>query len=53
MKLAGDLFKLQRIQGSKMKKSLKMMKTGKALGPDDIPIEVWSLSRICSNSVAH
>jgi hypothetical protein len=32
---------VQRIQESKVKEALKKMKTGKALGPDDIPIEVW------------
>jgi hypothetical protein len=32
---------VRRIQEYKVKKSLKKMKTGKALGPDDIPIEVW------------
>jgi hypothetical protein len=29
------------IQESEVKEALKKMKTGKALGPDDIPIEVW------------
>jgi hypothetical protein len=32
---------IQRIQESEVKKALKKMKTGKALGPDDILIEVW------------
>jgi hypothetical protein len=32
---------VQRIQESEVKEALKKMKTGKALGPDDIPIEVW------------
>jgi Reverse transcriptase (RNA-dependent DNA polymerase) len=32
---------VRRIQESEAKKALKKMKTGKALGPDDIPIEVW------------
>jgi hypothetical protein len=32
---------VRRIQESEVKKALKKMKTGKALGPDDIPIEVW------------
>jgi hypothetical protein len=32
---------VRRIQESEVKEALKMMKTGKALGPDDIPIEVW------------
>jgi hypothetical protein len=32
---------VRRIQESKVKQALKKMKTGKALGPDDIPIEVW------------
>jgi hypothetical protein len=31
---------VQRIQESEVKESLKKMKTGKTLGPDDIPIEV-------------
>jgi hypothetical protein len=30
-----------RIQESEMKEALKLMKTDKALGPDDISIEVW------------
>jgi hypothetical protein len=32
---------VRRIQESEMKEALKKMKTGKALRPDDIPIEVW------------
>jgi hypothetical protein len=32
---------VRRIQESEVKEVLKKMKTGKALGPDDIPIEVW------------
>jgi hypothetical protein len=32
---------VRRIQEYEVKKTLKKMKTGKALGPDDIPIEVW------------
>jgi hypothetical protein len=32
---------VQRIQESEVKEALKKMKTGKALEPDDIPIEVW------------
>jgi hypothetical protein len=32
---------VQRIQVSEVKEALKKMKIGKALGPDDIPIEVW------------
>jgi uncharacterized membrane protein YheB (UPF0754 family) len=32
---------VRRIQESKVKEDLKKMKTGKTLGPDDIPIEVW------------
>ena len=32
---------VQRIQESKVKEVLKWMNAGKALGPDDIPIEVW------------
>jgi hypothetical protein len=31
---------VRRIQESEVKEALKKMKTGKALGPDDIPIEV-------------
>jgi hypothetical protein len=30
------------IQESKVKDALKRMKGGKAMGPDGIPIEVWS-----------
>jgi hypothetical protein len=30
-----------RIQESKVKDALKMMKGGKAMGTDGIPIEVW------------
>jgi hypothetical protein len=33
---------VRRIQESEVKEALKKMKTGKALGPDDTPIEVWS-----------
>jgi hypothetical protein len=36
---------VRRIQESEVKAVLKMMKTGKALGPDDIPIEVWKCLR--------
>jgi hypothetical protein len=32
---------VRRIQESEVKEALKKMKTGKALEPDDIPIEVW------------
>jgi hypothetical protein len=32
---------VRRIQESEVKEALEKMKTGKALGPDDIPIEVW------------
>jgi hypothetical protein len=32
---------VRRIQESEVKEALKKMKTGKALGPNDIPIEVW------------
>jgi Reverse transcriptase (RNA-dependent DNA polymerase) len=32
---------VRRIQESEVKEPLKRMKTGKALGPDDIPIKVW------------
>jgi hypothetical protein len=32
---------VRRIQESEVKEAFKKMKTGKALGPDDIPIEVW------------
>jgi hypothetical protein len=32
---------VRRIKESEVKEALKKMKTGKALGPDDIPIEVW------------
>ena len=32
---------VRRIQESEVKEALKMMKVGKALGPDNIPIEVW------------
>jgi hypothetical protein len=32
---------VRRIQESEVKEALKKMKTCKALGPDDIPIEVW------------
>jgi hypothetical protein len=32
---------VRRIHESKVKEILKKMKTGKALRPDDIPIEVW------------
>jgi hypothetical protein len=32
---------IQRIQESEVKETLKKMKTGKALGPNDILIEVW------------
>jgi hypothetical protein len=32
---------VRRIQESEVKEVLKKMKTGKALGPDDILIEVW------------
>jgi hypothetical protein len=32
---------VRRIQESEMKETLQKMKTCKALGPDDIPIEVW------------
>jgi hypothetical protein len=43
---------VRRIQESKVKEALKKMKTSKALGPDDITIEVW-ISWRYNNSVAH
>jgi hypothetical protein len=36
---------VRRIQESEVKEALKKMKIGKALGPDDIPIEVWRCLR--------
>jgi hypothetical protein len=35
----------RRIQESEVKEALKKMKKGKALVPDDIPIEVWRCLR--------
>ena len=32
---------VRRIQGSEVREALKMMKGGKAMGPDGIPIKVW------------
>jgi hypothetical protein len=32
---------MRRIQESEVKDALKKMKGGKAMGPDEIPIEVW------------
>ena len=32
---------VRRIQESEVREALKRMKVGKALGPDNIPIEVW------------
>jgi hypothetical protein len=32
---------MRRIQESEVKDALKMMKGGKTMGPDGIPIEVW------------
>ena len=32
---------VQRIQESEVRKALKKMKGGKAMGPDGIPIKVW------------
>ena len=32
---------VRRIQETEVKEALKRMKGGKAMGPDDIPIEVW------------
>jgi hypothetical protein len=37
---------VRRIQESEVKEALKKMKTGKALEPDDIPIEVWDVLEI-------
>jgi hypothetical protein len=36
---------VRRIQESEIKEALKKMKTSKALGIDDIPIEVWRCPR--------
>jgi hypothetical protein len=36
---------VRRIQESEVKEALKKMKTDKALGPDNIPIEVWRCLR--------
>ena len=33
---------VRRIQESEVKEALKSMKGGKAMGPDDVPIEVWT-----------
>jgi len=32
---------MRRISESEIKEALKRMKSGKAVGPDGIPIEVW------------
>jgi hypothetical protein len=32
---------VRRIEESEVKDALKRMKGGKAMGPDEIPIEVW------------
>jgi hypothetical protein len=37
---------MRRIQESEVKDVLKRMKGGKTMGPDDIPIEVWSLGDV-------
>jgi hypothetical protein len=37
---------VRRIQESEVKDALKMMKGGKAMGPDRISIEVWSLGDV-------
>jgi hypothetical protein len=34
---------MRRIQESEVKDALKMMKGGKAMGPDGIPIEIWRI----------
>ena len=34
------------IRNDKVRKALKRMKRGKAVGPDDIPVEVWKCNRI-------
>jgi hypothetical protein len=34
------------IQESEVKDALKSMKGGKTMGPDEIPIEVWSLGDV-------
>jgi hypothetical protein len=36
---------VRRIQESEVKEALKKMKTGMALGPDDISIEIWRCLR--------
>ncbi|KAK3569677.1 hypothetical protein QTP86_002626 [Hemibagrus guttatus] len=33
--------KVDKIRKDEVRKALKMMKSGKAVGPDDIPVEVW------------
>ena len=33
---------MRRIQESKVREALKRMKGGKAMGPDGIPIKVWT-----------
>ncbi|KAK3510617.1 hypothetical protein QTP70_011874 [Hemibagrus guttatus] len=34
--------KVDKIRKDKVRKALKRMKSGKAVGPDDIPVEVWT-----------
>ena len=33
--------KVDKIKKDEVRKALKRMKSGKAVGPDDIPVEVW------------
>lgn len=37
--------KVQKISKEEVRLALKRMKSGKAVGPDDIPMEVWKCSR--------
>ncbi|KAK3541961.1 hypothetical protein QTP86_008147 [Hemibagrus guttatus] len=38
--------KVDKIRKDEVRKALKRMKSGKAVGPDDIPVEVWNIGMV-------
>ncbi|KAK3518526.1 hypothetical protein QTP70_001497 [Hemibagrus guttatus] len=45
--------KVDKIRKDEVRKALKRMKSGKAVGPGDIPVEVWKCLEVCQSGTGH